>query len=479
MNSQNWIGGEWGTPNGGSHPVYNPSQMTEVVGTVFHSSTSDVRQVDQAARTALKAWTATSLPVRGEYLYTMARVLEEHATEVATLSSREMGKPISEMAGEVIRGVKLLRYYAGEGVRTNGSVIPHSQDHVLQYSTRIPLGVVAVITPWNFPVAIPVWKIAPALICGNTVIWKPSEMAALTATLLTSLFAQAGLPAGVLNLLVGEGANVGKLLVSTAAVDGISFTGSTKTGMAIAAVAAERNVKYQVEMGGKNAAVVLDDADLSLSVPAILSGAFRSAGQKCTATSRLIVQADILDPFIAALREGMQEISMGDARDSATYLGPVASAAQYAKVQRYAEMAQTEEMVSQDINVTVDPAQGYFVAPHVIMGVDVESPLVQEEIFGPIATILPAADLDDAIALCNQTVYGLSASVFTRDISRGFRFLEEADAGMVRINQETAGVEYQAPFGGMKHSSSHSREQGTSALEFYSQTKTCAVYFGS
>ncbi|GEO26608.1 putative aldehyde dehydrogenase YcbD [Alicyclobacillus acidoterrestris] len=478
MQSQNWIGGKWYTPSAGEMTVYNPSETSEMVGTVHLSSNEDMIEAGVAAKTALQQWARRTPGERAAFLDKAASLLEQNLEEIAHVASSEMGKPISEMKGEVMRGVNLLKYYAAEGVRAHGSVIPASQSGVLQYTKRVPLGVAGLITPWNFPVAIPIWKIAPALICGNTIIWKPAEIASLSATYVAKIFAQAGLPDGVLNLVIGEGHTVGNTLVEQVDVDVISFTGSTKTGMHVASIAAKRNIKYQTEMGGKNAAVVLADADLKLATSAILSGAFRSAGQKCTATSRVIVEESIYNPLIDELRRQLADVYTGSALDPKSYLGPVASKTQYEKVQSFIDLAHTEAQIVAEGALQVDPSRGYYVAPSIVEGVASSHALVQEEIFGPLITLLKATDFEEAVSLCNQTVYGLSASVFTNDIQQGFRFLDEAEAGMVRINLESAGVEYQAPFGGMKRSSSHSREQGQAALDFYSQLKTCAVYYG-
>jgi aldehyde dehydrogenase (NAD+) len=389
----------------------------------------------------------------------------------------EMGKPIMEMRGEVMRGVNLLRYYAAEGVRSNGSVIPASEVNVLQYTKRVPLGVVGIITPWNFPVAIPIWKIAPALICGNTVIWKPAEFGSLTASRLTEVFAEAQLPAGVLNLVIGKGRRIGDALLNQTELNGVSFTGSTATGLHVAECCAKRNIKYQTEMGGKNAAVVLKDANLEKAVPMIMSGAFRSAGQKCTATSRVIVEQAIFEPFVDALRKAVSAVKLAPALDPSAYLGPVASAGQYETVMSYVSMAREQADIVAEGEGFAEVNDGYFIRPLVAAGVDADHPLLQEEIFGPLVTVLQAEDFDESVELCNKTVFGLSASLFTQDLANGHRFLHEAQAGMVRVNQETAGVEYQAPFGGMKLSSSHTREQGQSALDFYSEVKTCAINF--
>ncbi len=478
MESRNWVGGEWDTPRGDTMVVRDPSQVSEQVGLLHLSEADDMRRALEAARRAVHGWAATPLPVRGEHLRRLADVLEGHQAELAELGSREVGKPIGEMTGEVARGVQILRYYSGEGMRAVGSVIPHSQPQVLQYTTRVPLGVVGVITPWNFPVAIPLWKLAPALICGNTVVWKPAEGASLTAVRLTELLAAGGLPAGTLNLVIGRGARVGQWLVEEGTVDAVSFTGSAATGMGVAATAARRNIKCQVEMGGKNAAVVLADANLALAVPAIVSGAFRSAGQKCTATSRIIVEEEIFPDFQQALATAMGGVRVGAARDPRTFVGPVASQGQFEKVQGYQARADKGRTIAAAPQDGVDWSAGYYVRPRVVTNVAADDALVQEEIFGPLAVALPARNFDEAVALCNETVYGLSAAVFTANVAQGLQFLEQAAVGMVRVNQETAGVEYAAPFGGMKQSSTHSREQGTAALDFYSDTKTCAVYYG-
>lgn len=477
MYTQNLIAGEWITPNGEQITVQNPSDISREVGVIHCSKEVDILQAGEAAQRALANWASMTPGTRGNILYLVAALLEEQFEDVARVASMEMGKPISEMKGEVMRGVHLLRYYAAEGVRAIGTVIPASQENVLQYTKRVPLGVVGIITPWNFPIAIPIWKIAPALISGNTIVWKPAEIASLSATRLTRIFVDAGIPAGVLNLVIGKGRVIGNALLEQVTLDGVSFTGSTLTGMQVASTAAKRNIKYQTEMGGKNAAVVLADADLNLTVPAVLSGAFRSAGQKCTATSRVIIEKSIYSQFTEALRSEMERMHISSALDPQSYLGPVASASQHEKVMYYADLARNTEVVAEG-RLQVDAASGHYVNPLVVSGVKADDKLVQEEIFGPIMSLLTAHSFDEAVELCNRTVYGLSASVFTKDLQKGLKFLDAAEAGMVRVNQETAGVEYQAPFGGMKMSSSHTREQGQAALDFYSQTKTCAVYYG-
>jgi len=478
METRNWVGGEWLAPQSGTVEVSNPSNVLETVGVLRLSAGGDLLQAVDAAKQAGRGWRGMTGAARGECLYRMAEALARCSGDVAELASREMGKPIAEMRGEVARGVQLLRYYAGEGVRAIGDVIPSTQKDVLQYAIRVPLGVVAVVTPWNFPVAIPIWKVAPALICGNTVVWKPAEAASLTAYKLAEVFSQAGvLPAGTLNLVIGRGSALGRTLLEDAAVDAVSFTGSTGTGMKFAAACAARNIKYQTEMGGKNAAVVLRDADLALAVPAVLGGAFRSAGQKCTATSRIIVERPIYDEFVSALAAAAAGLKVRHALDEEAYTGPVATSEQYRTVMEYVRLAKTDSRTLAEAPIPQE-WQGHYVSPLLVEGVAADHPLVREEIFGPLAAVLPAEDAEEAIALANRSAFGLSASVFTRDIRAALRFLERTEAGMVRVNQETAGVEYQAPFGGMKESGSHSREQGQAALDFYSAVKTCAIAYG-
>jgi len=461
---------------GDSITVKNPSDLSEIVGEVTFSTPETAQEAVQAARVAFPKWRRLTGDERGRYLYAMGEALERHLDEVATLASQEMGKPLAEMKGEVIRGVNLLKYYAAEGVRAVGHVIPSSAQNVLQYTKRVPLGVAALITPWNFPVAIPIWKLAPALICGNTVVWKPAENASLSAYKLMEVFMEAGLPEGVVNLVIGRGQDVGAYLSEEAPIDVLSFTGSTGTGLSVATGCARRNVKYQTEMGGKNAAIVLNDADLEASLPAIISGAFRSAGQKCTATSRVIVEESIYDSFIEFFIENMKTVKLGHALEPGTYLGPVASKEQFEKVQHYVQLAKSEADVIYE-NQEAIGYDGYYIHPLIITGVSSDHRLFQEEIFGPVVTVMKVKNFDEAIYLLNQTSYGLSGSVFTNNISHALRFLDEADIGMVRVNLETAGVEYQAPFGGMKQSSSHTREQGQAALDFYSIVKTCAIKY--
>ncbi|SDI06302.1 aldehyde dehydrogenase (NAD+) [Alteribacillus bidgolensis] len=461
---------------GNQKRVVDPSNITKTVGNIAFSSKDIVNEAAESARNAQQVWAAKTGAERSQLLYKLAEEINNHAEELAVVASQEMGKPITEMKGEIQRAVQLFKYYAAEGVRPDGETIPSSAPNVLQYAKRVPLGVVTLITPWNFPVAIPVWKIAPALICGNTVIWKPAENASLTASKMMKIFEKAGLPDGVINVIIGKGRDVGQQLMEEAAIDGLSFTGSTEVGKKVAETCSRRNIKCQTEMGGKNPAIVLKDADLSKTAGTIVSGAFRSAGQKCTATSRVIVETEIVEELKKALIEEMKNVKVAPACDPEAFTGPVASEEQYNKVKKYAAMAH------KDGNIVVEGAlpeeDGYYIPPLIVENIDTNHALWKEETFGPIITLVTASNVEEAVQLCNDTIYGLSASIFTNSVSNAHYFLENAKAGMVRVNQETAGVEYQAPFGGMKSSSSHTREQGQAALDFYSETKTCAINYG-
>ncbi|SDC22028.1 aldehyde dehydrogenase (NAD+) [Shouchella lonarensis] len=476
IHASSWINGMATTIGHVDKYMYNPSRLSELVGHLHYANTAQVEEAEAAAHTALKQWKAMTGEARGAVLYQMANKLEEHKDELAQLASREMGKPIKEMTGEVGRGIQLLRYYAGEGVRAHGDVIPSSQHQVLQYKKHVPLGVVGVITPWNFPVAIPIWKIAPALICGNTIVWKPAEQASLSAFRLCEIFKEAGLPDGVINMVLGKGQEVGRFLVEKANIQCLSFTGSTVTGTTIASTCAARNIKYQTEMGGKNAAVVMPSADLKSAAAAIASGAFRSAGQKCTATSRVYVHEDVQDAFLTALKAEMTAVKLRPADDPSCYLGPVASKVQFDHVTDYINMAQTEATVLYENDDTIQE-DGYYIRPLIVTGVDNDHPLMTEEIFGPVVVVKTFSSYDEVISFVNASDYGLSGSIFTTTLDEAHRFLDDANIGMVRVNLETAGVEYQAPFGGMKQSSSHTREQGQAALQFFTNVKTCAVKF--
>ncbi len=475
----NYINGEWSAASTGQVDAsINPANKHEIVGYVQKSGKEDVDHAVAAAKRAAKPWKKLSGAARGEFLYKAANALERRADEIAETMTREMGKTLPEAKGETARGVAILRYYAGEGMRKIGDVIPSTDSEALMFTTRVPLGVVGVITPWNFPVAIPIWKMAPALIYGNTVVLKPAQETAVTAAKIIECFHEAGLPAGVVNLVTGNGSVIGNAIVDHPDVNGITFTGSNEVGKGIAQRAVARGAKYQLEMGGKNPIIVADDADLDLAVEATISGGMRSTGQKCTATSRVIVQSGIYDAFKAKLLEKVSQLKVGDGMDGSTWMGPCANEKQLQTVLAYIQKG-IEEGASllcgggrpEDSGLQ----DGFYVQPTVFENVTSDMAIAQEEIFGPVLALIKVETIEEALELANDVRFGLSASIFTKNIGSMLAFINEMDAGLVRVNAETAGVELQAPFGGMKQSSSHSREQGQAAIEFFTAIKTVFV----
>ena len=450
----------------------NPSDPRDVVARVPAGAREDVAAAVGAAAEALPAWRRTTGPARAETLHRWAAAIHDRAEELAQALAREVGKPIGEARGEVGRCIVILRYYAGEAVRSQGDVIPAQADGVLQFTLREPLGVVALITPWNFPLAIPLWKAAPALAFGNTVVLKPAEQAAAVSDLLARTASAAALPAGVFNIVHGAGDTAGDALVREDAVRAVSFTGSTGVGAGVAALAAARNIRYQTEMGGKNVVIVLPDADLDLAARLTAAGAMRYAGQKCTATSRAVVVKDVEDAFVRRLRAQIESLPLGPVTDDACAIGPLISAAARARV-----LAALAEHPDGRGRTPSDPAleHGYFVAPALLRDADPASRIAQDELFGPVLATFTAHDAAEAIMLANRTRYGLSASIFTRDLGAALEFVKGIDAGLVRVNGDTTGVDPHAPFGGMKASSSGSREQGSAAREFYTDIKTVQI----
>lgn len=474
----NYINGEWVASDTNEVMTNrNPANTDDVVGQVQKSSREDLNKAVASAKAAKKEWNNLSGAARGQYLFKAADILESRQEEVAECMTREMGKTYPEAKGETARGAAILRYYAGEGMRKVGDVIPSSDSEALMFTTRAPLGVVGVITPWNFPVAIPVWKTAPALIYGNAVVLKPASEAAVTCGKIIECLQEAGIPAGVINMVTGPGSVIGQGLAEHPDVNGITFTGSNTVGKNIGQTALARGAKYQLEMGGKNPVIVASDADLDLAVDATISGGLKSTGQKCTATSRVIVQSDVYEKFKEKLVAKVKEISVGDGMKNGVWMGPSVSESQLDTVLSYIEKGKQEgtllcggEKLSGE-----EYDKGYFVAPTVFDDITTDATIAQEEIFGPVLALMKVDNLEEAIELANDVEYGLSASIFTTNIQKMLSFIDDMDAGLVRINAESAGVELQAPFGGMKQSSSHSREQGEAAKEFFTDIKTVFV----
>lgn len=476
---KNYINGEWiASASGEVIESINPANKYEVVGSVQKSTKEELDTAVMAAKQAQTKWRKLSGADRGNYLYKVAAILEDRLTEIATTMTKEMGKSLPEAKGETMRGIQILKYYAGEGMRSDGDVIPSTDASALMYSKRVPVGVVGVITPWNFPVAIPIWKIAPALIYGNTVVLKPASEGAVTAAKVIECFEQAGLPAGVINFVTGSGSVIGQGLAEHEAVNAVTFTGSNRVGKKIGHTVAARGGKYQLEMGGKNPIIIANDANLEEAVDATLSGGLKSTGQKCTCSSRVIVQSDIYETFKQRLLEKAKEITVGDGMDEDTWMGPCASEEQFNTVKYYIEKGKEEgaTLLLGGKEITEGKLKdGYYIEPTIFDDVTTDMTIAQEEIFGPVLALMKVETIEEAIALANDVEFGLSASIFTKDISNILSFIDDIEAGLVRVNSETAGVELQAPFGGMKASSSYSREQGQAAKEFFTTTKTVFI----
>ncbi|PLT30633.1 alpha-ketoglutaric semialdehyde dehydrogenase GucD [Peribacillus deserti] len=450
----------------------------EPVGYVQSSTENDLNKAVEAAHHAKKEWRKLGQAARGQILFKAANILEESLDDVAEMMTREMGKTLPEAKGETARGIAILRYYAAEGMRKDGDVIPSSDKDALMFTKRTPLGVVGVITPWNFPVAIPIWKMAPALVYGNTVVWKPATEGAVTAAKVMECFAKAGFPQGVLNFITGSGSVIGQGLIDHPLLNAITFTGSENVGKGVAKSASARGIKYQLEMGGKNPVIVTKEANIDQAVEAVISGGFRSSGQKCTASSRVIVESAVYNEFKQKLVEAAEKITVGNGLKEGIWMGPCASESQFNTVTKYIEKGKQEgaKLVSGgEVLKGGEYENGFYVTPAIFEDVTADMEIAQEEIFGPVIALIHAADLEEAIEIANNTKYGLSASIFTSNINSILEFIDEIEVGLVRINAESAGVELQAPFGGMKASSSGSREQGEAAKEFFTAIKTVFI----
>jgi aldehyde dehydrogenase (NAD+) len=471
----NYINGEWRAASSGKTlENRNPANRDEVIAEFASSEAADVEDALYAASEAYRTWRFSSPITRANILHKAANILESRIPDVGRELTREEGKTLKEGIGETTRAVQILRYFAGEAQQPSGEHYPSANPLTLLYTTREPLGVTAIVTPWNFPIAIPAWKIAPALAFGNTVVFKPASLTPLSAVRLVEALAEAGLPPGVLNLVTGSASAIGDPLLRDPRVVAISFTGSNETGAQLRKMAAERGAKLQLELGGKNPAIVLADADLEHALTHVINGAMMSTGQKCTATSRAIVDRRIADKFTAMLSERISGLKVGDPLANETQIGPLvddSSAQRVAGEVTAAKAAGSELLVGGNV-LGGDLERGAFVAPALFAGVDPSSRLGQDELFGPVLGVIPVDGIDEALSVANQVRFGLSASLFTRDLERALTFAREIEAGIVHVNSETAGAEPQVPFGGMKGSSSYSREQGKSSREFFTQIKT-------
>jgi acyl-CoA reductase-like NAD-dependent aldehyde dehydrogenase len=488
--STNYIGGRWRpAQDGRTFESTNPARPSDVIGAFALSGHVDVEEAVCAAAGAYPAWRRMPAPSRAAALARMGQLLQCHKEEIAGLMVREMGKVIVEARGDVQEAIDMAFYMAAFGRMPHGSVVPSERTDVFCYAQRVPMGVVGLITPWNFPIAIPSWKMFPALLAGNTVVFKPAEDTPALATVFVDLLEEAGVPPGVVNLVTGDGPLTGAALVESAGVGTISFTGSTETGRNIAARCGALMKRVSCELGGKNAIVVLGDANLELALKGVIWSAFGTSGQRCTAASRVIVQESVLPRFRAELVARTKALRVGDGSNPETDIGPVINRSQLQRIDEYVRIGAGEgadvltggEILSAPESGNPGALSGgYFYAPTVLGNVRSEMRIAQEEIFGPVTALIGTKDLGDAIAMANGTPYGLSLSIYTNDVSKAFRAIDELEAGIVYVNLPTSGAEIQLPFGGVKQTGNGHREAGWTAMDYCTEWKSVYVnYSGS
>jgi alpha-ketoglutaric semialdehyde dehydrogenase len=472
---KNLIGGEWVESTRTSRNI-NPSDTRDVVGEYAQANAEQAKQAIAAATQAQTAWGMSSPQQRFDILDAAGSEILARRNDLGDLLAREEGKTLPEAIGEVVRAGNIFKFFAGESLRMGGDIVASVRPGVGVEVTREPVGVVGLITPWNFPIAIPAWKIAPALAYGNAVVLKPADLVPGSAWAIADILHRAGLPAGVFNLVMGRGSEVGQVLLDDKRVHAISFTGSVATGQRIAQACVARMAKFQLEMGGKNPMVVLDDADLDVAVGAALNSGFFSTGQRCTASSRLIVTEGIHDRFVAAMAEKMKALKIDDARKKGTDIGPVVDEKQLAQDLEYIAIGKSEgaKLVAggESLGKNTDGAPGYYLSPALFTETSKDMRINREEIFGPVVSVIRARNYDEALALANDTEFGLSAGIATTSLKHATHFKRNVQAGMVMVNLPTAGVDYHVPFGGRKGSSYGPREQGRYAAEFYTTFNT-------
>ncbi len=468
---QNLINGEW--IGADTSKNINPSDTNEVVGLYAQASADDAKQAIAAAKAAFPAWSRSGILERHAILKKTADEILARKDELGALLAREEGKVLAEGIGETIRAAQIFDFFAGEALRLAGEVIPSARPNIGVEVTREPLGVIGIITPWNFPIAIPAWKIAPALCYGNTLVFKPADLVPGCAWAIVDILHRAGLPKGVLNLVMGRGSVVGQAMLDSPDLAGITFTGSTGTGQRVAASSLPFNRKFQLEMGGKNPFVVLDDADLGVAVEAAANSGFYSTGQRCTASSRIIVTEGIHDKFVAALSERLAKINVGNAMSKDTHVGPVVDEKQLKQDCDYIEIGKKEgAKLAFGGEVLKRETPGFFLQPTLFTEATNDMRISREEIFGPVASVIRVKDYDEALAVANDTPFGLSSGIATTSLKHATHFKRNAEAGMVMVNLPTAGVDFHVPFGGRKASSFGPREQGKYANEFFTTVKT-------
>ncbi|MGZ3536395.1 MAG: aldehyde dehydrogenase family protein [Thermodesulfobacteriota bacterium] len=474
---KNYIDGKWiDSKSGETFRSINPANKNEIVGVIPKSGREDVDQAVKAARGAYERWRLTPAPRRGEILFRTAEILLRNKESLGKLETREMGKILSEGLGDVQEAIDMGYYMAGEGRRLSGETVPSELPSKDMKSVRAPIGVFALITPWNFPIAIPGWKVFPALICGNTVVFKPSSDTSVCAAKLVEALAEAGLPKGVLNLVHGPGGEVGEYLVSHPGVDAVSFTGSFDTGKRLERICGAIHRIIATEMGGKNGIIVMDDANLDLAVEGAIWGAFGTTGQRCTAASRLVVHKKVYQKFIEKFKTNASRLKLGDGLKKRTDVGPVINESQFKKILRYIEIGKREGarlILGGEVCHQGSCSKGYFIEPTIFIDVAPEMQIAQEEIFGPVVSVIKAEDLEDAIQIVNCIPYGLSAAIYTQNVNSSAVAERDLETGIVYINASTIGAEIQLPFGGFKHSGYGRKEAGGrgGALDTFSRWK--------
>lgn len=476
---RNFINGQWlESESTRTAQNINPANTDDVLGTIRQATRDEARRAVEAASAAFRDWRTTPAPTRGRIVARAARLMEDHKEELAQLLTREEGKTIAESRGELQRSINVAEFCAGEARRLNGETIQSELPSNFAYTIKQPLGVVACVTPWNFPVAIPVWKIAPALVAGNTVVFKPASLTPATAARIVEIFQEAGIPKGVLNLIIGSGADAGDEIINHPAVKAVSFTGSNQIGIRLYEEVSRRGAKVQCEMGGKNPVVILEDADLDLAVESTAQGAFGSSGQRCTATSRAVVVNDIADEFVARIVKRAEGMRIGAGHDPQTEMGPSVDENQFKTVLDYINIGREDGAELKCGGTRAEGNgldKGYFVHPTVFDRVTPDMRIAREEIFGPVLSVLRVKDFDEAMQVANDCDYGLSSSIFSNDATRIFRFVDEIETGMTHINSPTTGGEAHIPFGGIKATGIGDREQGSTALDFYTELKVVYV----
>jgi alpha-ketoglutaric semialdehyde dehydrogenase len=482
MNTGSYINGKWHHPSSKKiSKNINPADTSDVIAEYPLASAADVRTAIDAAVKAWPAWKKTPGPERGRVLWRAADIARRRVDEIAQTLTREEGKILKEARGEVLKGISLLEYYAGEGFRMHGKTLPSESRDTFTYTIRQPLGVVGLIAPWNFPWAIPVWKSAPAIVSGCSVVFKPAELTPATSVLLAEIYEEAGLPPGVFNMLVGSGSEVGEAMVHAPELRAISFTGSNKIGNALYVKAAQRGAKVTCEMGGKNAVIVMPDADLDKAAIAIHGGAFGSTGQRCTATSRVIAHPDVKKALVDRLVAAAEKMRLGPGLDAASDMGPSVDEKQWNTVMDYIAVGKGEGAKLLLGGTRPESlSQGYFVEPTIFDGVSPSMRIFKEEIFGPVLSIATASTLDEALRFANGVEYGLTTSIFTSDITSVMKFVDDVETGMVHVNEPTVGGEAQLPFGGTKSTGVGEREMAEEGLNFFTELKTVFInYSGS